>query len=288
MNSEEIIISEKLVKRYGKKIAVDGVDLRVRRGEIFGFLGPNGAGKTTTIRLLTTLSNFDSGTVTIDGHDIVKDPARAKACMGVIQQHISLDKDLTVRENMIQHGMYHKLTRSERKKRIDELIDLLKLEEYIDYKVDALSGGWKKRVAIVCALVHNPQILFLDEPTVGLDIKTRRLVWDFIRKLHTNGTTIFLTTHYIEEAEALCDRVAFIDHGKIIALGTPEDLCQRVGSTAVEYFDENKKTRYMYFPSRDEATDFLKSLTTNDSVTIRNTSLEDCFVELTGESVGDA
>jgi ABC-2 type transport system ATP-binding protein len=285
---DDIIIGEKLTKRFGNKIAVDNIDIRVHRGETFGFLGPNGAGKTTTIRLLTTLSNLDSGTATIDGHDIVKDPVGAKACMGVMQQHISLDKDLTVRENMIQHGMYQKIPGPERKRRIDELVEYIGLEEYVDYKVDALSGGWKKRVAIVCALIHRPQILFLDEPTVGLDIKARRLIWDVIRKLHQNGTTIFLTTHYIEEAEALCDRVAFIDHGKIIAVGTPGELCRRVGLTAVEYFDEEKKTRYVYFSSRDEATDFAKSLTVNDSVTIRNTNLEDCFVELTGESVGDA
>lgn len=285
---DDIIVGENVTKRFGSKAAVDSIDIRVRRGEVFGFLGPNGAGKTTTIRLLTTLTNLDSGTVTINGHDIVKDPVGAKACMGIMQQHISLDKDLTVRENMIQHGMYHKLPRSERNKRIYELVEYIGMKEYIDYKVDELSGGWKKRAAIVCALIHRPQILFLDEPTVGLDIKARRLIWDVIRKLHQNGTTIFLTTHYIEEAEALCDRVAFIDHGKIIALGTPGELCRRVGSTAVEYFDEEEKTRYMYFPSRDEANDFVKTLDADDPVTVRNTNLEDCFVELTGKSVGGA
>jgi len=285
-STDDIIVGNNITKKFGNKTAVDNIDLRVHRGEIFGFLGPNGAGKTTTIRILTTLANLDSGTVVINGHDIVRDTIGAKASMGVIQQHISLDKDLTVIENMQQHAMYHKLPRPERKKRIDELVEYIGLHEYVDYKVDALSGGWKKRAAIVCALLHSPQILFLDEPTVGLDIKARRLIWDIIRKLNKSGTTIFLTTHYIEEAEALCDRVAFIDQGKIIAMGTPEELCKKVGATTVEYFDGDKKTKYVYFSSRGEANDFVNTLGANDTVTIRNTNLEDCFVELTGKSVG--
>ena len=201
------------------------IDLDVKKGEVFGFLGPNGAGKTTTVRLLSSLATIDEGTVLIGGHDLVKEPRVAKSYMGVIQQHISLDKDLTVRENMIQHAMFHKIPRSQRNEKIDELVKYVGLEEYLDKMVDSLSGGWKRRVAIVCALFHNPDIIFLDEPTAGLDIQARRLLWDLIRKLNADGTTVFLTTHYIEEAESLCDRIGIINHGKIITVDTPQNLC---------------------------------------------------------------
>jgi len=284
----DIIVAEKLVKKYNGKAAVNGIDLRVRKGEVFGFLGPNGAGKTTTVRLLSSLATIDEGRILIDGHDIVKEPIEAKSCMGVIQQHISLDKDLTVKENMMQHAMYHKIPRSQREPRIAELVKYAGLEKYLDHMVNSLSGGWKRRVAIVCALFHKPALLFLDEPTAGLDIQARRLLWDLIRQLNKDGTTIFLTTHYIEEAEALCDRVGIIDEGEIIALGTPKELCGKLGSTAVEYFGDSKKTRYKYFQGRDEANEFIRTLGGEETVILRNTSLEDCFVELTGKTVGDA
>ena len=280
---EDIIVIEDLVKVYESKTAVDHLNLRVRKGEIFGFLGPNGAGKTTTVRCIATLTNVDSGRIFVDGIDLVKDPVRAKERMGVIQQQVSLDKDLTIRENMIAHAMYHMMGKRERNDRIQELSDFFGLEEYLDKPVDSLSGGWKKRAAIVCAMLHSPRILFLDEPTSGLDINARRLLWDVVRKLHSDGTTIMLTTHYIEEAEALCDRVGIIDHGRIIALDTPERLCTTVGSVAVEYMDDGR-TEYRYFRDRDEANAFASTIGTD--VTIRRTNLEDVFVELTGKSVG--
>lgn len=280
---DDIIVIDNLVKEYGDKLAVDHLNLRVRKGEIFGFLGPNGAGKTTTVRCIATLTNFDSGRIFVDGIDLRKDPVRAKERMGVIQQQVSLDKDLTIRENMVAHAMYHMMGKRERNDRIQELSDFFGLEEYLDKPVDSLSGGWKKRAAIVCAMLHSPRILFLDEPTSGLDINARRLLWDVVRKLHSNGTTIMLTTHYIEEAEALCDRVGIIDHGKIIALDTPEKLCMTVGSVAVEYMDDGR-TEYRYFRDRDEANAFASTIGTD--VTIRRTNLEDVFVELTGKSVG--
>lgn len=280
---DDIIVIDNLVKEYGDKLAVDHLNLRVRKGEIFGFLGPNGAGKTTTVRCIATLTNFDSGRIFVDGIDLRKDPVRAKERMGVIQQQVSLDKDLTIRENMVAHAMYHMMGKRERNDKIQELSDFFGLEEYLDKPVDSLSGGWKKRAAIVCAMLHSPRILFLDEPTSGLDINARRLLWDVVRKLHSNGTTIMLTTHYIEEAEALCDRVGIIDHGKIIALDTPEKLCMTVGSVAVEYMDDGR-TEYRYFRDRDEANAFASTIGTD--VTIRRTNLEDVFVELTGKSVG--
>ena len=285
--TEENIISTKgLTKRFGDKVAVDHIDLNVRKGEVFGFLGPNGAGKTTTVRLLSSLATIDEGTVLIGGHDLVKEPRVAKSYMGVIQQHISLDKDLTVRENMIQHAMFHKIPRAERNQKIDELVKYVGLEEYQYKMVDSLSGGWKRRVAIVCALFHNPDIIFLDEPTAGLDIQARRLLWDLIRKLNHDGTTVFLTTHYIEEAESLCDRIGIINHGKIITVDTPQNLCEQAGKVAVEYYAKDGKTEYKYFRDRDEAKEFAATLGEEYTVLIRKTNLEDCFVLLTGNSVG--
>lgn len=281
----DIIVIEDLVKRFDDKTAVDHLSLRVRDGELFGFLGPNGAGKTTTVRCIATLTNFDSGTITVDGFDLKKNPIEAKERMGVIQQQVSLDKDLTIREKMIAHAMYHMMGKKEREAKIQDLSDFFGLEEYLDKPVDSLSGGWKKRAAIVCAMLHNPRVLFLDEPTSGLDINARRLLWDVVRNLHARGTTVLLTTHYIEEAEALCDRVGIIDHGRIIALDTPKNLCEKVGSVAVEY-QEDGRTQYRYFTGREEANAFAAGIGGDVDVTIRKTNLEDVFVELTGKSVG--
>ncbi|MBQ6547618.1 MAG: ABC transporter ATP-binding protein [Candidatus Methanomethylophilaceae archaeon] len=283
---EYIISATNLTKKFGEKVAVNHIDLNVIKGEVFGFLGPNGAGKTTTVRLLSSLATIDEGTVLIGGHDLVKEPRIAKSYMGVIQQHISLDKDLTVRENMIQHAMFHKIPRNQRNEKIEELVKYVGLEEYLDKMVDSLSGGWKRRVAIVCALFHNPDIIFLDEPTAGLDIQARRLLWDLIRKLNHDGTTVFLTTHYIEEAESLCDRIGIIDHGKIITVDTPQNLCEQAGKVAVEYYAKDGKTEYRYFKSREEAKEFADTLGEEYTVLIRKTNLEDCFVMLTGGSVG--
>lgn len=280
-----IIVISDLVKKYGGKTAVDHLNLEVRRGELFGFLGPNGAGKTTTVRCVSTLTGYDSGSVTVDGFDIKKNPIEAKNRMGVIQQQVALDKDLSVKENMISRAMYRMMTKNERDARIKELSDYFGLNEYLEMPVDSLSGGWKKRVAIVCAVLHEPKVLFLDEPTSGLDINARRLLWDVVRSLNRKGTTIFLTTHYIEEAEALCDRVGIIDRGKVIALDEPKKLCDAMGSTAVEYM-EGGKTQYRYFQSRDDAKAFVSSLESENNVLIRNINLEDVFVELTGRSVG--
>ena len=282
---DDIIVITDLVKKFGDKTALDHLNLRVHEGELFGFLGPNGAGKTTTVRCIATLTNFDSGEIFVDGINIKKNPVEAKNRMGVIQQQISLDKDLTIKENMIAHSLFHMMPKEERHKRIDELTEIFGLEEYLDKPVDSLSGGWKKRAAIVCAVLHRPKVLFLDEPTSGLDINARRLLWDVIKKMHKEGTTVFLTTHYIEEAEALCDRVGIINHGKIIALDEPRALCEKVGNVAVEYVID-EKTEYRYFSDRDSAKEFVNTLEDEDNVVIRKTNLEDVFVELTGSSVG--
>ena len=285
---EDFIVTEKLTKKYGDVTAIDALDLKVHAGEIYGFLGPNGAGKTTTIRVLTTLTKPTSGRASVDGFDVVKESDKVKKVIGVVQQHVSLDRDLTVRENMEFRARLHHLGSSERKKRIAELLDYVGLTEEADRVVDALSGGMKKRAMIVGSLMHRPKVLFLDEPTVGLDAQTRRRLWDLIRRLHLDGTTIFLTTHYIEEAEALCQRVGIIHQGRLIDLGEPLELRQRLGLVTVETLVNNKETRYQYFADRATATSYVQNLPPEaKTVIIRESNLEDVFVELTGRKVGN-
>ncbi len=285
---EEVIVTEKLTKRYSDISAIENLDLKVHSGEIFGFLGPNGAGKTTTIRVLTTLTKPTSGCACVSGFDVVKEPNKVKKVIGVVQQHVSLDRDLTVRENMEFHARLHHLESSERRQRIDELLDYVGLTEQANRVVQALSGGMKKRAMIVSSLMHQPKVLFLDEPTVGLDAQTRRRLWDLIRRLYLDGTTIFLTTHYIEEAEALCQRVGIIHQGRLINLGKPLELRQRLGLVTVETLVNNKETRYQYFADRAAATSFVQNLPPDvKTIIIRESNLEDVFVELTGQKVGD-
>ena len=284
---EEFIVTEKLTKKYGDITAIENLDLKVHAGEIYGFLGPNGAGKTTTIRVLTTLTKPTSGHALVNGFDVVKEADAVKKVIGVVQQHVSLDRDLTVKENMEFRARLHHLGSSERKKRIDELLDYVGLTEEADRIVDDLSGGMKKRAMIVSSLMHRPKVLFLDEPTVGLDAQTRRRLWDLIRRLHLDGTTIFLTTHYIEEAEALCQRVGIIDQGRLIDLGKPLELRQKIGLVTVETLVNNKETRYQYFADRAAATSYVQNLPPEvKTIIIRESNLEDVFVELTGRKVG--
>ena len=285
---EEFIVTEKLTKNYDKTKAIRDLDLRVHRGEIFGFLGPNGAGKTTTIRVLTTLTRPTSGFASVGGFDVEKESDKVKQVIGVVQQHLSLDRDLTVRENMEFHARLHRLGSSERRQRISELLGYVELTECADKMVDRLSGGMKKRAAIVCSLLHQPTVLFLDEPTVGLDAQARRRLWDLMRRLNLDGTTIFLTTHYIEEAEALCGRVGIMHHGSLIALGTPLELRKKLGPIAVETIADNKATHYQFFADRASATRYAQNLSDAKTVIIRDSNLEDVFVEQTGEKVGDA
>ena len=285
---EEVITTEKLTKRYGDIAAIEDLDLNVHAGEIFGFLGPNGAGKTTTIRVLTTLTKPTSGCALVNGFDVVKEPDKVKEVIGVVQQHLSLDRDLTVRENMEFRARLHHLGASERRGRIDELLDYVGLTEHADRIVENLSGGMKKRVSVVSSLLHRPKVLFLDEPTVGLDAQTRRRLWELIRRLNLDGTTIFLTTHYIEEAEALCQRVGIIHRGRLIALGKPLELRQKLGCVTVETLVNNKETRYQYFADRTAAKSYVQNLPPDvKTIIIRESNLEDVFVEQTGQKVED-
>lgn len=285
---KEVIVTENLTKKYGDIWAVQNLNLNVHSGETFGFLGPNGAGKTTTIRVLTTLTKPTSGHAWVNGFDVVKEPDKVKKEFGIVQQHMSLDRDLNVKENLELHARLHHLGSSERKRRIAELLDYVGLAEQADRMVMALSGGMQKRAMIVRALIHRPNILFLDEPTVGLDAQTRRRLWELIRRLNRDGTTIFLTTHYIEEAEALCQRVGIIHQGHLITLGKPLELRQKLGLFTVETLANNTNTQYHYFPDRAAARNYVQNLPPElKTIIIRESNLEDVFVELTGQKVSE-
>jgi ABC-2 type transport system ATP-binding protein len=285
---DEIIAIRNLTKTYKDVRAVQELNLNVNHGEIFGFLGPNGAGKTTTIRVLTTLAKPSSGSVWVSGFDVAKEPDKVKKVIGVVQQHLTLDLDLNVRENMELHARLHHISSSDRKQRIAELLEYVGLTKQSEKMVEELSGGMKKAAMIARALIHKPKVLFLDEPTVGLDVQTRRRIWDLIRSLSGNGTTIFLTTHYIEEAEALCQRVGIVNEGRLIALGQPSELRKTVGMATVEILVDGKFTRYEHFPDREAATHYVQSLSSDaKTIIIRDSSLEDVFVELTGKKVDE-
>ncbi|MEM3383288.1 MAG: ATP-binding cassette domain-containing protein [Nitrososphaerales archaeon] len=284
----EVIVTEELSKRYSEIWAIKDLSLRVFSGEIFGFLGPNGAGKTTTIRILTTLTKPTSGCAWVNGFNVLEKPEKVRESIGVMQQHLSLDRDLTVRENMELRARLHHFEASERKRRIEELLDYVGLSEYADRSIEMLSGGLQRRAMVACSLIHKPKILFLDEPTVGLDAHTRRRMWDLIRRLNADGVTIFLTTHYIEEAEALCHRVGIIHLGQLIALGEPSELRRKMGLYTVVTVVENGNTFYKYFSGRDIATEYIKSLPSNvKAILVRESNLEDVFIELTGRGVSE-
>jgi ABC-2 type transport system ATP-binding protein len=213
--------------------AVAGVDLIVHPGEIFGFLGPNGAGKTTTLRMLSTLLPPSGGTARVAGFDLLKQQDKVRDRIGYVGQAGGADREITGRWELIFQGRLYGRSVDEARKRAAELVEMLELEVCADRNVATYSGGQKRRLDIGLGLVHNPQLLFLDEPTTGLDPQSRARVWDEVRRMHDRGTTVFLTTHYLDEADALCDRVAIIDHGKIVALDTPEDLKREVAGDIV-------------------------------------------------------
>lgn len=271
-----------LVKKYGERTAVNNLNLIIEPGETFGLLGPNGAGKTTTIRILTMLTRPTAGEVSIYGYCLPQEELAVKAIIGVVPQHFNLDTDLTARENLNLHGRLHHMPKIERQQRIEELLEYVELRERGNDMVNTFSGGMKRRLMIARALLHKPKVLFLDEPTVGLDPQVRRRLWDLIRRLNADGLTVLLTTHYIEEAENLCQRVAIMEKGQLIALNTPNALCRRLGSYVVEW-TESEGTQYRFFVSRAEAAEFAGTLAVNAA--LRHTNLEDVFVELTGRRV---
>jgi len=221
-----LISARSLCKRFGELIAVDGIDFDVARGEAFGFLGPNGAGKTSAMRMIASVSPITSGTLRIFGKDPARHGVEIRARLGVVPQADTLDLELTVRENLIIFARYFDLPWAVGRKRADELLEFVQLTERSKDKVDDLSGGMKRRLTIARALINEPDLLLLDEPTTGLDPQARHLVWDRLYRLKQRGTTLVLTTHYMDEAEQLCDRLVVMDKGKIVAEGTPRELIE--------------------------------------------------------------
>jgi ABC-2 type transport system ATP-binding protein len=234
-NSSGIIIVTNLVKKFKEVRAVDNISFEVKEGEIFAFLGPNGAGKSTTIKMLTTLLRPTSGKLTVNGNDPLENKNAVRKSFGIVFQDASIDDNLTAYENMYFHAVLFKVPKDIRKKMILELLKFVELHDRKGDLVKTFSGGMKRRLEIARGLLHNPKILFLDEPTLGLDPQTRNHIWNFIREINKNeGMTVFFTTHYMDEAERVANRIAIIDHGKIIALGTPKELKVQTETNSLE------------------------------------------------------
>ena len=240
-----IIEVKNLTKIFNNEIrAVDDINFEIKKGEIFGFLGPNGAGKTTTINMLCTLIRPTSGGATICRYDIIKQPDEVRKCIGLVFQDTTLDDRLTARENLELHARLYGVPKPDRRKRINEVLELVELSDRENSIVKTFSGGMQRRLEIARGLIHYPKVLFLDEPTLGLDPQTRKHVWDYILKLKKEyEITIMMTTHYMEEADELCDRVAIIDYGKIIAVGTPKKLKDRLGGDTIILDIQDKDTQ---------------------------------------------
>ena len=309
----EIIRVEKLGKQFGNLNAVNHISFAVSEGEIFGLLGPNGAGKTTTIKMLTTLLPPTSGDATVAGYDIKTAQNEVRKNIGIIFQDPSLDDELTGKENLEFHAILYKIPEEKRNKKIKEVLKLVELEDKADVLVKNYSGGMKRRLEIGRGLVHEPKILFLDEPTIGLDPQTRRHIWEYIKKLNEiHKTTVILTTHYVEEADYLCGRVAFVDHGNIVALDTPKTLKNKLGGDVISiklnaeshdgFVKNMKNLKWVRTVSQHD--DFV-NLTVEEgekripelivlaekhnvailSVSLHKPSLEDVFIQYTGKTI---
>ncbi|MDR3211177.1 MAG: ABC transporter ATP-binding protein [Planctomycetota bacterium] len=271
---------EKLVKDYPGVRAVDQLDLTLEAGEVFAFLGPNGAGKSTTIRILTNLTRPSSGQAWIDGVDVFRRPLAAKRLVGLAAQTINLDNDLTVAENLDFHARLYGVGRAERRRRSAELLDYTGLTERAGSLTRELSGGLRRRLTLARAIFHRPRLLFLDEPTAGLDPEARHRLWALVEKVRHDGVGVFLTTHYIEEAEHLANRVGFINHGRRIAQGSVPELLARLGSWAVAWTGGETK----FFPDQ-EAARVAATAAGGQGFNLRPVNLEDVFLSLTGKKV---
>jgi ABC-2 type transport system ATP-binding protein len=310
------IAVEKIVKRYGDFEAVKGVSFEVAEGEIFGLLGPNGAGKSTLIRMMTTLIPATAGRAIVAGHDVSKDPDEVRRQIGVIPQALTSDPDLTVEENLLIYAKLYSVPRAQREKNIAEVLEAVDLTRWHGAQTKTLSGGMRRRLEIARGLVHNPRIFFLDEPTTGLDPVSRIAVWEMLNNLkNTRNLTMLLTTHYMEEADKLCDRIAIVDHGNLVALGTPVELKNSVaGANVVEvHFDrenEEWKSRLENLEGvtnvQPETSGFYRVITksgskttmqivelaaslgeTLTSLSVQNTTLDDVFIHYTGRQLRD-
>ncbi|MBO6305671.1 MAG: ABC transporter ATP-binding protein [Selenomonadaceae bacterium] len=264
-------------KNY-EKIAVNSLSFTAESGEIFALLGPNGAGKTTTLKMLTMALKPTSGNIFFEGQEITSAKEEIKRIIGVVPQHINFDQELTARENLRLHGRLFRMDKKEIERRAEELLKYMELTEISDRFTKTLSGGMKRRLIIARALMHRPKILFLDEPTVALDPNVRRRIWELLKNLKKEGTTIFLTTHYIEEAQILADRVAILDKGKLVALDEPKVLMDALGGYAVEWEEDIK-----FFKTRAEAKEFYHRLDVEEA-RVRKTNLEDVFLHLTSKN----
>jgi ABC-2 type transport system ATP-binding protein len=316
MKDGAAIVVDKIIKRYGDFEAVKGINFSVDKGEIFGLLGPNGAGKSTLIRMMTTLIPVTSGSAVVGGYDVTHESDAVRRMIGVIPQALTSDPDLTLEENLSIYAKLYSVPRAERKKNIDEVLEAVDLTQWRDAQTKTLSGGMRRRLEIARGLVHNPQIFFLDEPTTGLDPVSRIAVWEMLNHLKkTRNLTMLLTTHYMEEADRLCDRIAIVDHGTLVALGTPVELKQSVpGSNVVEVQFANERADW---PERlahlagvtdvqAQSAGVYRILTSNGSTTtmqlvemtaaqgetltslsVQNTSLDDVFVHYTGRQLRD-
>jgi ABC-2 type transport system ATP-binding protein len=303
---------ENLTKVFNGLRAVDRISFEVKEGELFGLLGPNGAGKTTTLNMLATLIRPTSGKAFVSGFDVLKERDKVRKSIGMVFQEPALDNYLTGRENLEFHGMMYGLSRKEAKERVKEALKIVELEEFADKLVQTYSGGMKRRLEIGRALVHQPKVLFLDEPTLGLDAQTRRRIWEYIKKLNEEkGVTIILTTHYMEEADFLAKRVAIIDFGKIVALDTPENLKNLLGGDVISVEVDNPRSAkkvfeelpwvkklnhengifYLQVEKGEEKIPLLIKIDEKEvgfkikSINLRKPTLEDVFLHFTGRTI---
>ncbi|MFP3882404.1 MAG: ABC transporter ATP-binding protein [Actinomycetota bacterium] len=307
--TESLVQARGLTKRFGDFTAVDAIDFDIHKGEAFGFLGPNGAGKTSTMKMITTVSPITEGKLSVFGIDPTVDGRSIRQRIGVVPQEDNLDVELTVAENLYIYGRYHDMKKSEINPRIDELLDFAQLTERRDSEVEPLSGGMKRRLTIARALINDPDLIILDEPTTGLDPQARHLLWDRLYRLKQRGATLIITTHYMDEAEQLCDRLVVMDQGKIAAEGSPRELIQRYAPREVVElrFGEGQKEdavqkmdglaqrseiladRVLLYTDDAEATQHGLSERGIDpeQVLVRRSTLEDVFLRLTGRGLID-
>jgi len=305
---DSVIVASGLTKRFGSIEAVKGIDLDVRRGEIFGFLGPNGAGKSTTINILCTLLRPTAGTAEVAGYDVASHPSDVRAAIGLVFQDPSLDAQLTARENLQFHAFIYGVPAADRKARIAEVLEMVELSDRAGSIVNTFSGGMRRRLEIARGMLHTPEVLFLDEPTIGLDPQTRRHIWAYLRRLREEqGVTLFMTTHYMDEAEE-CDRIAIIDHGEIVALGSPTELKAMVGGDVVTLATADNETAaneirtiFSLEPTADngslrvevqDGAEFIPRLVRETTVPVTSVaahrpSLDDVFLKLTGHAIRD-
>jgi len=313
----EAIEVDSLTKEFGNFKAVDGISFKVEEGEIFGFLGPNGAGKSTTMMILTTLLKPTSGRALVGGYDVMSDAKKVREKIGYVQQEISVDEFLTGRENLYLHARINQIPRNLIKSRIDDVLELVELGEKKDQATLTYSGGMRKRLDIANGLLSRPSVLFLDEPTVGLDIQTRRKIWGYIKKIRKDfGMTVFISTHYMEEADNLCDRIGIIDHGKIQVIDTPKSMKSAIGNEIISFNLVDGKANQDTFIDQIGRIEFVKEVKNKDglitvfstksneeipkifqesanldmkirSLTLKQPTLDDVFISYTGHDLRD-